>query len=301
MFNNFKKIIIITIIVCVNNLLLVQPTYADAVDVPFLTNIQSYTHDTLAAVNNLPEYIEEMVAFAKSWLEFDKSDLTANLQGDISNLTNSLAVTNPQLQLDLLTKLQTDYFGGEGVTPDMLVGMAPYLNDLTFSTLLNKPFFATDPRKEKEPNVDPIFNYVKNASGINIKHPMPSDAWPGTPESKQKYMGFYTAISAAQTYNGYLMSQVSSGLKLNSLQQKLMQDASNSDMFAEIAGNEKLGTVFRQLLLFNSQIYVLLVQMLQVQQQQLGAQVVANTLSILNNQNNETILVKGAKGLLPGT
>jgi hypothetical protein len=112
-------------------------------------------------------------------------------------------------------------------------------------------------------------------------------------------MHYYNTVMAAESFNGYVLanqyaeSQTNNGL--SQAQLSLVTQASSSDWIANVA-SEQMGMVFRQLLMFESQLYVLMTQMLQTQKQLLIAQAMTNALLIATNQMNEGILASKAQG-----
>ncbi len=259
----------------------------------YLAQIAQYTYGTLQAVNNLPTYMQSLAGFMFAWLAPDNSETTANLQNKFQTLANA-NLTATSAQNNLQPQLMSDFFGSSINARNL-----PNANDLTYQTLLGQLYFNPDPRS----NATPALNYLRNASALRITHPLPAANWRGSKYNQQKYISFYNAISAVQTYNIYLMSQMYSeylnGNAVSQTERTLIQQASSSDWFAQVA-TESIGIVLRQILMYNSQIYVTLVKMLQTQKQMLTAQAMTNTLLIISSQGTETILVKQATGEMPG-
>jgi hypothetical protein len=175
----------------------------------------------------------------------------------------------------------------------------PYANQMTFTTLLGKPYSDTPEKDDKGKPVNSAYQYVINASGINIRHDAPSAYWRGDEASRQKYLDYYKTITAVQSFNTYLLSALyadsQNNLQLTHKQEELMNQASSSNWFVQVA-SENIGIVLRQILLFNSQTYVLLIKMYDAQKQQLAAQSMANTLLIMGNQFTEKDLYLRATG-----
>lgn len=259
----------------------------------YLQLIWQNTSTILNRVNNLPNYLNALTALALGWLSPDTSDATANLQQNFTNLANAVS-QDQSTQLGLQPRLLGDFFGSNATTSTL-----PYANDLTFQTLLNQPYFNPDPRNSLTNKVDSAYNYIKNASGMSISHVIPGNNWNGKPADQTKYINYYNTISAVQTFNMYVMSKLyasySSNNAVDSLQNTLMQQASSSDWFTQ-AASENIGVVLRQILIYDSQIYVMLNQMLQTQREMLAAQTMSNTLVILGNQFTESNLLGKATG-----
>lgn len=259
-----------------------------------LAIIAQNTTDILAKVNDLPTYLTDLAELAQGWLNPDTSDATSNLQTNFTSLANAV-LKDKSTQLSTQQKLLTDFFG-TGVTQTTL----PYANDLTYQTLLGQPYFSPDPRNADGNTVDSAYNYVKNASGINISHTAPSTSWKGSTTNQIKYSNYYATISAVQTFNAYVMSTLyadfTNGGQVDTLQTTLMQQASSSDWFTQ-AASENIGVVLRQILIYDSQIYVTLNHMLQTQREMLAAQAMSNTLVIIGNQFTESSLLGKATGV----
>ena len=134
---------------------------------------------------------------------------------------------------------------------------------------------------------------------MNITHTIPGPNWRGTEENKQKYLSYYSSISAIQTFNGYLLSQLYAdyvnGRQYTQQQTALIQQASSSDWFTHVA-SESIGVVLRKILMYNSQLYVLMTELVQTQKQLLSAQAMTNTLLIIGNQFTENQLISKATG-----
>lgn len=233
----------------------------------------------------------EAHSYFESWLALDDSDTTAKQAVDFITLEKQ-SIT---LENEHRTKQQTylkDIFG------ENAKAKTPFANDLTYQTVLGQPFFATDPRSTDKYKPDSTYNYIKNAAGINLTQVVPQSQWIGSQTSQRKYINYYALNTAVQTFNAYIISKVTSETPLNSIQKKLIERASDANWFTNVA-TEKLGQVIRQILLYNSQIYVLMAQLLEVQKQLLTAQAMTNSLLMLSNQPDEETAFKRATGKLP--
>lgn len=270
--------------------------HADEIDRPYLdyianaisTHLQNMDQNLTIALNTL-----------SSWLLPDTSDTTATVQANFSNYTLS-AEQNEKTRDDLQQQLTSDFLGSD-VTPLTL----PYANEMTFQTLLGKPYFSKKAFKNlgitlQTTSTDPdsaAYQYLKNIAGLNITHAIPNSAWQGSSDSIQKYKNYYTTISAVQTYNAYIASELyaeyKNGGSFSSLQNTLIQQASNSDWFAKIA-SENIGFVLRQLLMYTSQQLVVSSEILKSEREMVAAQTMTNTLVIIGNQFNEKMLYNNA-------
>jgi hypothetical protein len=268
----------------------------------YLYCIRQYTNETLAAVNTLPDYIKAATAYFLSWTSTDetKESTVPEMQSQFTTLTNEYT-KNTDFQKKLQSKVVTSYFknpadptGATAITAVQL----PNANDLAYQTLLDMPYFKSDPRKDS--SVDPSFNYMSNAAALNVLHPLPNPNWkPKEPIQLQRYYSYYNTLSAVQTYNAYILSELyankTNKFKLSDTQKQLVDLASGSDWLKQV-GSDNLGLTLRHLLLFDSQIFVLLTHMLDVQKQMLTTQAMTNSLLVILNMGNEDMLVKKADG-----
>lgn len=257
----------------------------------YLALIAQYTNATA----NIAYYIETntmgLLVLLNSLLLPDTTTTSANLQSSFATLTNT-AITNSGTQLTLQQKLLPDFYNSVNTNN------YPEANDITFGTLLGQPFFTPDPRNSNgSPPVDSSLNYIKNVSGMRLRHVVPQQNWQGTADNQKKYREFYGTVSAIQTYDAYVLSQLYSdnanGGTLTSQQTQLMQQASGSTWFTQVA-SENLGVVFRQMLMYNSQLYVLMTQMLQTEKQLLATLAMTNTLIVIGDQFPEGQLLQKA-------
>lgn len=226
-----------------------------------------------------------------SWLALDDTEATAKQVVDFMTLEKQSTTISNEHRAKQPSYLK-DIFGENAVQK------TPFANDLTYQTLLGQPFFAKDPRNTKDYTANSAYNYIKNVSGINLAQAVPQPQWAGSQESQRKYINYYALNTAVQTFNAYVISKVMGETPLNPIQKALIERASDSNWFKTIA-SEKLGQVLRQMLLYNSQIYVLMAQLLEVQKQLLTAQAMTNSLLMLSNQSDENIAYQRATGKLP--
>jgi hypothetical protein len=264
----------------------------------YLQKIMEYTYGTLQTVNKLPFYLNELMTLAISWLAADDTTTTADMQASFTRLGNAL-VTDLTVQNTLQTQLNSDLFGGTLPTSTQL----PTANDIVYSTLLNQPLFPKDPRNKPgaPPQADPLYNYIKNAAGLSVLHSMPLNSWQGNIAAQTKYRNYYHTIMAIESFDSYALSHLYAEAKNNQpftqLQASLISQASDTKWLAQ-AATEELGKVLRQILIFQSQTYVILTELLSTQKQLLAAQTMNNTLLILSNSNSETLLLQDATGTI---
>lgn len=260
-------------------------------------------------INQFPAYIESITEMAEDWLEPDESDFTATNQATFT-LLGQQYMANNQYQNQVQSRLLTDLFN---INNSNAVKM-PYVNDLTYTTLLGSPILSPDPRTNPPANsgitpavnLDPAYNYIKNASGLVVPLTPPSNSWSGPTQARTDYTNMYKTLASVQTFNAYVLgglyaqyksqNDLTKAGKTNQTQ-FLIQQATNPNWFTQVA-SEKLGVVLRQILLFDSQSYVLLSQMQETQKQALAAQAMTNSLLILINQNSNYLLLQRAQGTL---
>lgn len=256
----------------------------------YLYYIMQYTYGTLQAINDLSTKLFKQ----------DDSDSTSQLQSNFATLGN-LIVQNFNTQNSYQTQLTADLFGQKiesFTTPansPSVLNVIPNINDLAYSTMLGLPPVPKGP-------IAPL-NYIKNAGGLTLVHAIPNPGWQGPEDDVKRYQNYYNTIMAIESFNGYVLSNqyadYQNGNNFTTTQNNLISQASNSDWISQIA-TEDLGRVFRQILMFESQNYILTTQLIQLQKQLLTAQVMTNALTIMTQQNAEDLLVSNAQGVKPG-
>lgn len=281
--NRIKRIFAISVALFTAMLVTASPANAADESIDYLKAIATYTGHALLKLNDL--------------VLPDKSKTTKDIQGAFVNATNFViddAKKQDTLQPAITADFLTPTIGGVKVQPPQV----DYVNDFTYQTMLGKPFMPESKDRIKA-GQNPMYNYFKNVAGLNITHAAPNDSWAGLPADKDSYRNFYTTVSAIQTYNAYLLSNLyldaTNENRLSKIQTTLLQKASNSDWFAQIA-SDHMGVILRQILMYNSQIFVIMTQLLKTQNQLLSAQAMTNTLLVMGNQFTENQLIMKAKG-----
>lgn len=257
------------------------------------------TFFALQKLNRMPTALRNLSLMALSLNKPDNSEQTAEMQNYFAKYGNAV-LTLIKDQREFQETTYVDFFAHGDNTlmqpkdnPKILETLMN-ANDLAYESILGKPPFPKAKEVDKAP-----YNYFKNASGLTIPHVMPGN-WSGPQPDNDRYKAYYNSTMAIQSYNGYMLSKllVENQKKsvANKMQQKLMNLASTSTWFSKIATQE-LGKVLRQNLMFQSQSYLLLSELVQTQRQLLYAQLMTNTLLIINNNNTEGVLVARAQGV----
>lgn len=312
-FNKIKKLIVLLGSAATLNIASISTAHAQGgggAIIYYLQLIAQYTATTAAELNNLPTFI-------LAWTSPDSSPVTTTIQGSFAglgsllttNLTN-VAAKQGTINNDLLNNDGNNVFNANNGLP-LASGAANqntlwYANDLVYSTLLESPFFpGQDPRSKtnnngKPKNIDAKYNYIKNASGLNIFHEMPGGSFSGGLTARTRYQNYYNTAMAAESFGAYVLSnQYSDGNQFNKLQTTLIQQATDAKTFFTKVSSENIGWVLHQILLYQSQTFVLLTQVIQYQKQAVSAQVMTNAILLATNQMNESILLSNAKGQAP--
>lgn len=300
LFTNLKKILILTGAVSLVTLSAILP--ADAQDSSaILVQIRQRLDDLPAALVKLGTFID-------AWMNGDTSKIAVNTQTNFVKL-NDLLTSTKTGQIDMQVSLNKLMLSNDGNNLNAMnfgkppTGETPtaqtfgYANDLAYSTVLGTPLF-----KDNRKNTNPVLNYIMNASGMNLYHPMPQPSWQPNKGSTslQRYKSYYNTIMAATSYNNYILSyNAVDKNQFNTLQTQLIQQASDTkDWFAEVS-SESIGYVMRQILLYQSQIFLLLTESLQTQKQIASAVAMNTAVLIAINNTNESVAVAYAQGEQP--
>ncbi len=258
-----------------------------------LQQIANNTAGILQTINQIPPML---ATFFNNWMGTDDPQkTTANLQNIFGNMSNA-ALTNSASQLTLQNQLTTDFLGSSATPQNM-----PFANDIVFQTMLGQLYYTPDPRAAKNASINPAYNYLKNVSALNVSHATPSANWRGSADNQQRYVNYYLTASAVQSYDAYVLSQIyvnlMNGNTFTQQQTALLKQAGDSSWFSQVA-SENLGLVLRQLLMYSSQTFLLLTDMLQTEKQMLAAQAMTNSLLIISNQQTESNLLDKATGVI---
>lgn len=291
------------LVIASSTLFMLSPLPAHSDDnTPILRAIRSDTQGILTILNNLPTYLNQLTTEALSWLsKHDDSSATADLLGITTTLGNDfIASYNSQFDNSTALKIVADTYGLPNTsmltTPrerPEIVDIMPSvnINDTSYWALLGKPPMPSLPN---EP-----YNYVKNASGITIKHAIPEASWRGSKENLERYTNYFRTVMAIESFNAFVLNSLAADNGNQATQQNLLiQKITSSDWSTSVA-TEDLGIVFRQLLLIESQNFVLMNQISQTLKQSLAAQAMTNSMLIINNVNNEQLLAQKASGTNP--
>lgn len=273
--------------------------------------IRQHTNDILFELDAIPAYISSWLTTTEVNNPQTYNSFIPQLTTDFQTLTQNFTDMNTArdgVQPTIVSYFFVDPTDPKHTTP-ISPGQLPAAPDANFQNLLGFPIkgFNPDPRiafnkAHNLPPPDPLQNYFNNISSINILHPLPNPTWQGTYDRIQRYNQYYFAMSAAQTYNAYVLSNLYSYFKTNSAltntQKDLIKQATDPNWFVQI-GADPLGLVLRHLLVFDSQIYVLLTRLLDTQRQALMTQAVTNTILIASALGNEDTLIKQANNTIP--
>jgi hypothetical protein len=273
-----------------------------------LPPIYQNTTGILTAVSNIPKYLQKMVAFALNWEAKDDSTYTSQMQANFEILgknvdKNNLAQIGMQQQLiaAIVNQPIASFSAGTNSPTPAVLGPIPNINDLAYSSMLGYPPVTA----RNAPVFNPT-NFINYAGGGGFVHALPAPGGTAATVANPaiaSYKSYYNAVIAIESFNSYVLSGLyadsANGTKSNtSIQNALVAQASNANWIANVA-SEELGKVLRQILVFESQSYVLMTQLLQTQKQLLTATVMTNTLLIANNRTNECILAAKAQGISP--
>jgi hypothetical protein len=217
--------------------------------------------------------------FYNSWLQSDTTSTGEALAATIAAINAAVGMTSDQQ--DINTSILNH------ASPIAIANA----NDLVYSTLLGKPYYATDPRGPSAAANAP-YQYALNASGANRAHVAPSDQWAGSGADKERYASYYATVVAAQSFSAYVLTNYA-------LNDTATLDPALKRLFTELNGDaaaatasESLGPLLRQLVLTERENLVLLSQLVQTGKQLLVAQAITNALLAANSPVEAQLLQK---------
>lgn len=272
-----KSVIIPTTITTM--FLFAQPVYAQTqILALLLAKLNATTYTILDSVNKIPTYVVDITQMAQN----------LNSTNDQSNIMGNYQYAFANLQQINTQSISTQMTNSQNATSQFLMAGSfdpsnPVLpqnaNELNYSILFNKTLPNTQAPQNMQASQQ---NFINNLAGMGTILKQPSPAWKKS-TAASNYMGFYNAIAAINSYNAYTLNGMLAQPASNDLNNYLIGVSSNSDWFKNVA-SEPLGVVVRQILMFTSQIYVLLNQLITLQQNMLGEMATLNTLISLEAQ-----------------
>jgi hypothetical protein len=249
-----------------------------------LTLIVGTTAGILKIMNQSPAYIESITEMAESWIETDDpANTIGNSQYTFSSL-GDLRTTNEENQISATVSL-TQQFLQAGSFNTSKPTLPSNANDLTYSILFGKPIIQPNPALGQSTNFNQnIQNYIKNATGSTLILDQPNPNWPDG-KTKTQYSNLYNTLASIESYNQYLISGLATLKNSQDLSAELTAQATDPDWFKQIS-TEALGLVLRHMLMYVSQSFVQINQMVDLQQKQLAVQAMTNSLMIVLVQSN---------------
>jgi hypothetical protein len=274
-------------------------------------DILTVLKEILARVNDLPAALVKLTAYIDNWTSPEDSDVALKLRGLFSPL-GKFFVQNNASQLQSMGTMNTWLLNNDGNNVyNFNAGKNPtgnlatptnlwYANDLVYSSLFGIPYTKETRMQQGSKNlVNPALNYAVNASGMNMYHMIPGNSWQGTTNAQIKYQSFYNTVMAATSFNSAVLSRLMLDTKqFTDLQNSLAAQASDDGWFAQVAA-ENIGRVLREILLYQSQSFLLLTEMVKLQKETLTAQIVNTATLIAVNQTNESLMLSNAQGRGP--
>lgn len=254
-----------------------------------ILTVQSIKQDTtkiLSTIDQTTAYLQTIWAMAVEWMkgatQVDDPNIIAENQAAFAEVT---ANNNTTLgaQFDL----------GKTLTEQALLGKDKTLpfkaNQLSFTILTNRPLIRTE-----DPNTD-AKNYIANLAGTHFLFKSARSKWSG--DSRVAYETFFNTVSAIRSYDAFVLSglnkqnEATMPIKVDGVMQNisakdyLIAQSSSSDWFKNIA-TEPLRLVLRQMLMYDSQIYVQLSRLVELQREQIAMQAMANTMTVMQSYSS---------------
>lgn len=286
--NKFKKIVLTILLSSSCMGLSNAATVGSTGGSVYLQLIWENTLAILKQINTFPAYVKDLSDMAKSWMKADDSTAMANGQALFSGLG-----ATPIPDFSTINQL-TQHF----ITRDTGAPLPTDVNDYSFSSLMGTNFYLQkpDPRASNSPPPNIFINYLKNASGANLPFATPViGAVGGNSVAQATYKSLYNTFAAVQSYNNYLLNFFIATAEQDGAMNKLAHQATDANWLAQVGG-EELGKVFREMLLYQAQTFVLLSRLVEMQERALGAQVMTNTLLLAVNQGGSQLLFQQAVG-----
>lgn len=259
-----------------------------------LAKIAEYTNGTLTALTSTNNPV--VVAIVAALTNLTAPDNATNPASPTPTLQNSFttyvtqSAASDTAQTSMQPRLISDFFGA-----DITGQNTPYANDLAFTSLLGNPVLSPDPRKDAA-SIDSGLNYIRYASGLNLNHAVPGNDWTGSASDQKRYINYFNSVIAIQTFDAYILSRLYTDTKngIPAAQTALINQASDPTTWFATITSESIGAVLRQTLMYQSQSYIVLTQILETEKMLLAAQAMNNTSIILSGQMSEAMMAAKA-------
>lgn len=246
-----------------------------------LLKLNQTTYDILAKINETPAYIQAITEMALSWIDKKDPSQTISVNGALFDLLSQSRYK------DYTTGLST----AKTNTMSFLSGL-PDANDMSYTTTLGEPLMDAKPEQIAASSN----TYFINLSGTNSTMKQPAPDWKIGGQNKQAYYKLYSTFAAIQSFDNFVLAKMyaerlpqlkypasipnrspDSPASTQDILAATIENASGANWYAQI-GSESLGLVLRQILVYNSQLFILLKQILDTEQQMVMAQVMTNTI-----------------------
>lgn len=269
------------------------------IDPAVLNAIASNTSSILDKIQSIFDAMTELRQFAQTWLNSDSDNsLDSSSWSDEQNKLATLSdktQQNEQNQYNMQENLLRNFFN-----LNTKANTLTNINDLSYTSMFSTPLVSPDPQGE---NIDNATNYLTNSSGLGFPLIRPSKNFSGRSKAQEYYTNFYNTVTAVQTYNAFALSRLyldskeenNNANSIRSLRKSLIDQSSNSSWFVNVVSHD-LGWVLRQILLYSSQNYILLSQLLEVTKQIAATSAMTNTLLIVSNGLQSEHALKDARG-----
>ncbi len=276
-------------------------------------NPSDYLHQI---ADNTYAFLKAFNYFSLNWLQIYTAPTSNELDAQFGNYLLSYQ-DNLQYQLALLTggsfnlldqngkpKQPAETIQVDSIYPlqDENLGIyptAPPTANMNYISLVNNSMTQVKPTIPVATDFKNAQYFVKNASGINIHHPILRSVKDKRSDNYLKYITFINSIKSIASFNAYILNEQladsRNNFKLNTAQMELKRKASNTNWLNHVNTEMSLGVILRQILLFNSQNYVLMSDLLTTQKQLLAATAMTNTLIIASSGFYEKTLYDAAR------
>ena len=252
-----------------------QPSFAD--DSATLTQILANTQFIMEEISLLPVamviQMKDIINMATQMTTTtDSNNYVTGSQASFSTVFNDYSNTISQQQ-SLSQQLTQQFLTGNGT-----YGMPKNANELSYGIMLGS--VINPPSGGTRPDVNALGqSYLKHVAGTYFNLPQPSSGWVASTAATQ-YTELYNVTAAIASYNAYLLAGLYQQKDQDTNRINLMKQAVDATWFGNIQ-SEDIGLVFRQMLMYTSQVYVDLDRLLKIQQQQLAATAMTNTLLLI--------------------
>jgi hypothetical protein len=264
--------------------------FTGALNTPCQAQDEAILNEILTATNNILAAVQAMPGLIQGYLTSDLKDIVQmannlNSTTDPNNIIGTNQTNFTTVFNDYNTAIGQQQTLGQTLTQLYMTNnnknsLPTNANELNYG-ILQGQLIAPPADPAQKPDINSLAqNYLMHASGIEFSLEPPTATWAAS-KAKDQYIALFNITNSIASYNNYILSSLSQQQDQDTNRLTLMKQATDPSFFFSNIQTENLGLVIRQILMYVSQLYVVADRQLKIQQQQLAATAMTNSLLLI--------------------